>query len=122
MVLKLVYFLVVTMNWTWIKSVYKASEIFGIHKQNVFKMAKGHRDNSTLVWLSELPQKTRDRGSITFKANNDIEQKYTKLKKEVLVDVLEFVRNRNRNMRGMCTVRGTEVISPPWEGVCTPCA
>ena len=57
----------------------------------------------------ELDQQKRGRGSQKFLANDAVEQQFTKLKKEILVDILEFVRERNRNMKGMCTVRAVQV-------------
>ena len=108
LLLKFVYHFVVSLNWSWTQACVKAAEVFGIKEVNVFTLAKMHRDSDSDGLPSELPQKKRGRGSIKFKANDRIEQKYTVLKEEVLVDILEFVRNRNKNMKGMCTVRAVQ--------------
>ena len=76
-------------------------------RDNVYRLTRMHRDSDSNGLPAELPQQKRGRGSETFKAN-DVDEKYTKLKREVLVDILEYVRLRNREMKGMCTVRGVQ--------------
>lgn len=106
-VLKFTYYCIVRMNWSWTQACYKTAEIFGIKTANVFKLARTHRDSGSDGLPAELTLKKRGRGSDTFK-QNDVDERFTKLKKRVLVDILDFVRERNRNMKGMCTVRAVQ--------------
>ena len=105
--LRFIYYFVVDMNWSWTRTCGQASQVFGIQRNTVFALGRMHRDSDTEGLPPELPQRIRGRGSVKFKMN-DVDEKYCKLKNHHLVDILEYVRTRNREMKGMCTVRGVQ--------------
>ena len=44
--LRFLYYLVASLNWSWTQACYKASQVFKLHKDNVFVLAKAHRDST----------------------------------------------------------------------------
>ena len=71
-------------------------------------MGKLHlRSPETVILPPELPLKLRGRGSAKFKAN-DVDERFKKIKERHLKTILEFVRERNRSMAGVCTVRSIQ--------------
>ena len=52
----------------------------------------------------ELPLKVRGRGSEMFKAH-DVDERFKVVKERHLKCILKFVRERNRSMSGVCTIR-----------------
>ena len=107
MLIKFVYYFIIDLNWGWTQACVKAAEVFKIKRDNVYHLVKLHRDSDTDGLPVELPQKKRGRGSEKFKTN-DVDERFAKLKKNVLVDILEYVRLRNTTMKGVCTVRGVQ--------------
>ena len=82
--------------------------MFSVNKKTVAKMGNLHLDSPDDVVLPpELPMKVRGRGSTTFKAN-DVDERFKVIKEHHLVSMLNFVRERNRSMSGICTVRGIQ--------------
>ena len=67
LLLKFVYHFVVQLNWGWTQACYKASEVFGTKPDNVFKLARTHRDSDTVELSAELSNRKRGRGSDKFK-------------------------------------------------------
>ena len=101
--LRFVYHAVVNLNWSWNASCKEAGAIFNIKPYTVHKLGKLHRDINNNLLPPELPRKTCGRGSDTFKAN-DVEGRFKKLKEHHLAESLNYVRERNRSMSGICTV------------------
>ena len=103
--LRFLYYCVVKLNWSWRASCDMCSDIFNVNAATVGKLGKLHRQASADVLLPpELPRKVRGRGSDLFKAN-DVNERFKIIKEEHLKCILNFVRERNRSMSGMCTVR-----------------
>lgn len=106
--LRFVYHAVVNLNWSWRASCNEASNIFCLNAATVNKMGKLHLGSpETVILPPELPLKLRGRGSAKFKAN-DVDERFKKIKERHLKTILEFVRERNRSMAGVCTVRSIQ--------------
>ena len=106
--LRFVYYAVTHLNWSWTASIQQAGNIFYLRPANVNKMARLHLESPAGVLLPpELPRKVYGRGSAKFKAN-DVDEKFKVIKEEHLKAILNFVRERNQSMSGMCTVRAIQ--------------
>ena len=106
--LRFVYYAVVHLNWSWHASSDCASEIFNVRIQTVKKFGTLHLQSPEDVVLPpELSLMVRGRGSIKFKAN-DVDERFKIIKENHLKRILIFVRERNRSMAGMCTVRSIQ--------------
>ena len=55
----------------------------------------------------ELPRKISGRGSLKFKVN-DVDGRFKIIKEDHLKEILSFVRERNRSMAGICSVRSIQ--------------
>ena len=102
--LRFVYHAVVNLNWSWSGACKEAGNIFHLKPHTVHKMGMLHRDAPDQILPPELPTKKRGRGSDTFKVN-DADGRFKVIKDHHLSDILGYVRERNRSMSGVCTVR-----------------
>ena len=104
-VLRFVYHAVVNLNWSWNASCNEASAIFNIKRHTVHKMGMLHMEQNRNGMPPEIPQKKRGRGSDLFKQRDD-DGRFMVLKERHLTEILSYVRERNRSMAGICTIRG----------------
>lgn len=106
--LRFFYHVVVNLNRSWNVSCKETSVIIHVNPTTVNQMAKLHLESSaTVVLPPEFPVKVRGRGSVKYKAN-DIDERFKVIKEEHLKSMIHFIRERNRSMSGMCTVRALQ--------------
>ena len=105
--LRFVYHAVVNLNWSWSDSCKEAGAIFKLKPHTVHRMGTLHLQTDGTSFPPELPRKTTGRGSELFK-QNDVEGRFKILKDDHLKEILSYVRERNRSMAGVCTVRSIQ--------------
>ena len=106
--LRFVYHAVVNLNWSMSAACKEAGTIFNLKVKTVRQMATLHlQAPADVVLPPELPVKIRGRGSATYKAN-DTDERFKVIKEVHLKTMLNFVRERNQSMAGMCTVRAIQ--------------
>ena len=109
--LRFVHFAVIELQWSWAYSCEQTARIFNVKRQNVQMMGKLHRESifgpNPAVLPPELPRKVSGRGSLAFKGGEFSEQ-FKVFKEHHLKEILNYVRERNRSMAGICTIRSIQ--------------
>ena len=100
--LRFLFCMIVSMNWTWTKACHTASKIFQIKEEHVMKMGNNYIAGDVAM-PSELPTKPRGRASEAFKNNHG--DNFCKLKEEHLKAIVEYVTDRNKYFKGVCSVK-----------------
>ena len=103
--LRLVFGLMVRINWGWTASVGFAATILNVDERNVFWFVNQYLVD-TNINPEEKEMKTRGRGSDKFKAGGA--DRYSELKEAHLLMITDYVIERNLTQRGLCTVKSIQ--------------
>ena len=103
--LKIVFGMMVRVNWGWTASVGFAAALLNLDERNVFKFGNEYLDGTNIL-PEERQCKTRGRGSDKFKAGGA--DRYSELKERHLKMIVDYVHERNLTQRGMCTVKSVQ--------------
>ena len=110
-VLRFIYYAVAELQWSWHASCHQVAVIFKLKRQTVQTMGKLHRESvlgsSPSKLPPELPRKVSGRGSEAFK-HGEFSENFKLIKEHHLKEILQYVRERNRSMSGICTVRSIQ--------------